>query len=81
MKVSFQLHGVLTRLAGSEALSVECPNHVSVESALDVLSDQQPALSAELNRTACAIGQTLVSRETVLQGDTEIALIPPVSGG
>lgn len=81
MKVSFQLHGVLTRLAGSEALNVECPHHATVGSALDVLADQQPALSAELNRTACAIGETLVSRETILQGDTDIALIPPVSGG
>ena len=81
VQVTFQFHGILTRLAGCDSQQVECPAHATVDSALDALIDQLPALEAELQRTACAIGETLVSRDTPLTGDTEIALIPPVSGG
>lgn len=81
MRVNFQLHGVLIRLAGCETVGVDCPDHATVESALQSLADDKPALKQELQRTACAIGEALISRDTVLANDTEIALIPPVSGG
>ncbi|MGB1580094.1 MAG: MoaD/ThiS family protein [Nevskiales bacterium] len=81
MQIRFELHGVLTRLAGTDLIELQCPAPATVDKALDMLIASHPALEAELQRTACAIGEALVSRDTVLDTDSKIALIPPVSGG
>ena len=81
MQIKYLLHGVLIRLAGTESVQLECPEACSVQDALNQLAEHCPALTPELQRTACAIGDALVSRSEPLPGDTELALIPPVSGG
>lgn len=81
MRIRVLLHGVLIRLAGSETVELECSGQATVQDALDILCRQNPGLSDELKRTACAMGDSLVSRDTQLQSDSELALIPPVSGG
>lgn len=80
MQISFILHGVLTRLAGRESVSIRCAP-CRVDEAVNTLAAQMPALADELQRCACAIGEALVSPDLRLEADTEIALIPPVSGG
>jgi molybdopterin synthase sulfur carrier subunit len=81
LRIQFLFHGVLIRLAGCETLSIECPANSTVEQALAQLATQLPAMATELQRTACAQGDSLLSRSRNLTGDAEIALIPPVSGG
>ena len=81
MTVTFLMHGVLIRLAGSEAITLDCQTQCSIQDALERLATEAPDLESELNRTACAIGEALVTRDTLITTDVEIALIPPVSGG
>lgn len=81
MQIRVLLHGVLIRLAGRDAIELECAPQSSVQTVLDTLADALPSLAQELDRTACAIGDSLVSRDTVLEPEAELVLIPPVSGG
>lgn len=80
MKITFEMHGVLRRLAGAE-LAAELPDHATVGDALDHLSLLLPAAAAQLRGTACALGTRLVPRFTELPPGARVALIPPVSGG
>ena len=81
MTVHFLLHGILIRLAGTEQLSLELPAPCTLQAALEKLAEQQPAMQPELQRSACAIGDVLVRRDTQIRDEARIALIPPVSGG
>lgn len=81
MRIRVLLHGVLVHLAGNERIDLECGDAATVQEVLNELAERCPELSDELKRTACAVGDTLVSRDTQLQSASELALIPPVSGG
>lgn len=80
MRVTFEFHGMLRPLAGVEQLQLELAAG-SVAEALTRLCERQPALAAALDRSACAIGTELVTRDHPLRDDITLALIPPVSGG
>lgn len=53
----------------------------TVADALAALTAARPALGPHLERVAYAVGDELVSRETVLRPDDTLVLLPPVSGG
>ncbi|MGH8541918.1 MAG: MoaD/ThiS family protein [Stenotrophobium sp.] len=81
MNIVIELHGVLCRLAGNDELSLELPQASIVADALAVLEQRLPTLAEHLPATACAIGEEIVGRQHVLEDDTRLVLIPPVSGG
>lgn len=81
MRVTLLLHGVLRQLAGSDSIGIELPAGASAQAALDQLAQLVPRSATRLQHTACAIGDTLVSRKHALRNGETLALIPPVSGG
>ena len=82
MKITIRLHGVLTRVCAAESATLELPGHERpVTEVLQALSARFPGIEPHLSRTACAIGTDIVARDFCVPDGTELALIPPVSGG
>lgn len=81
MQITIELNGVLCRLAGAETLSVELKDPATVADAFAAVEARLPDAADRLEATACAIGDELVPRNTLLAGAEVLVLIPPVSGG
>ena len=80
MRIRIEFYGMLCQLTGRDSTTLELTGS-TVADALNEICRQQPNLSAQLPRIACAVGDNLVQRaDTMRDGDT-LALIPPVSGG
>ncbi len=79
--MEIELHGRLTEAAGCDRLNLAVATPIRVDEALERLSAQVPALAPHLSRVACAVGDTLVPRGSVVDGDRPLVLLPPVSGG
>ena len=61
--------------------SLQCQAESTVADALDQALQQYPQARPLLQRCACAVGEDIISRKTVLKQDTVLALLPPVAGG
>ncbi|AGY91393.1 hypothetical protein SPICUR_01885 [Spiribacter curvatus] len=48
---------------------------------LQALIEHYPALSDQLPRVACAVGDAMRARQDYLYGGETLVLLPPVSGG
>jgi sulfur-carrier protein len=80
-RVSIELHGVLTRLAGGFTLTLELASGSTVGAALAALATRRPELAGMLPNCACAIDDAIVPRSRALTPGARLALLPPVSGG
>lgn len=81
MQITIELNGVLCRLAGAQSLLLELNDAATVADAMAAVEARLPDAADRLDVTAIAIGDALVHRNTVLEGDETLVLIPPVSGG
>ena len=81
MQITIELNGVLCRLAGAQSLVLELNDAATVADAMAAVEARLPDAADRLDVTAIAIGDALVHRNTVLEGDETLVLIPPVSGG
>lgn len=79
--LTFELYGRLEKLANQSEINLDINTPVSLESALEQLATLKPDLTENLERCACAIGDELVSRSTLVESGSRIALLPPVAGG
>ena len=82
MMVTVMLFAILRERAGRNCLQLQLPDGATVADALQALS-RVPALAGVLDRlpVQMAVNRDYASPHTVLQGDDELALIPPMSGG
>lgn len=81
MQIQIELNGVLCRLAGVQSLTVQLNDVATVGDAMAAVEQQVPNAADRLEVTAIAIGDSLVHRNTLLEGGETLVLIPPVSGG
>ena len=85
MKVEVKLFAVAKQLAGAEAISIELPAGATVQDLRDALGEQRTELRDIIARSMIAIDAKYVSNDARVPNsvpeNSEIALIPPVSGG
>lgn len=81
MQITCEFFGVLERMAAVGSLQLDVSNDATVEDALAVLAQRLPNLSETIERSACAIGASLVARSDSLTHGVRLALLPPVAGG
>lgn len=81
MQITVELNGVLCRLAGAQNLTIELNDSATVADAMEAVEKKLPNAADRLEVTAVAIGDSLVHRGMILEGDETLVLIPPVSGG
>lgn len=81
MQINIEFHGILRQLAGGSSTQIELGDFALVADALNALSAAYPQLVERLDTVACAMGDALVSKNTALEEDSTLVLLPPVSGG
>ena len=81
MTVTVRLFARARDLAGAEQLAVELPANAKVADLRRQLRMQVPALAFLLDRSALAVAGEFADENQLLAVDSEIALLPPVSGG
>ncbi|MBI2477482.1 MAG: MoaD/ThiS family protein [Planctomycetia bacterium] len=81
MKVEVKLFAVAKQLARTEVISIELTAGATVQDLRDALCTQYTELRGITARAMIAIDAEYVNNETCVPENSEIALIPPVSGG
>lgn len=81
VQVSVECCGVASRIAGAERLAVVLPEAATVRQLFELLGERSAEMAELLSRCACARGDAIVPRGTVLTEGDELALLPPVAGG
>lgn len=64
-----------------ENLSFEFDAEIPIAQVLDCIAQAYPLAEEMLDRCACAVGEDIVPRQTVLKTDTTLVLLSPVAGG
>ncbi|MDH1712293.1 MoaD/ThiS family protein [Acinetobacter johnsonii] len=62
-------------------LTLQCEPDSSVAAVLKDVVAQYPAVHGLLERCACAIGEDIIPRQTILSRDCTLVLLSPVAGG
>ncbi len=75
------LFGHYRDFAPSGAVALSLPENATVADAAQALASRDARFADLLSRTRQAIGAEFVTPETVLQNDSELAFLPPMSGG
>lgn len=81
MKVNVLLFAQARQIAGSDKLEVEIEKGSSVGDLRLAISGAYPALSDLLGRSSIALDQQYSVDSDLVPENSEVAMIPPVSGG
>ncbi|MEN1680756.1 MAG: MoaD/ThiS family protein [Planctomycetota bacterium] len=81
MNVRVLLFAGAREAAGADAVQVDVPADADYARLAEAMAAQQPALSELIGRSRFAEGTRYVAPGDTIDPSTEIALIPPVSGG
>ena len=81
MKVRVKLFAVAKDLAGCDELSVELPAGATIRDLRGAIVIVSPALARIVPHALWAVGADYANDDTSLNEESEVALIPPVSGG
>jgi molybdopterin converting factor subunit 1 len=81
MTVHVRLFARARDLAGADRVAVELPAGATVADLRRALAGRWPRLGDLLGRCAVAVDAEFAGDDRVLAPETEIAVLPPVSGG
>ena len=81
MIVNLLLFAAAKEIAGVQQLEVSLQQPCTVGRLKLALVSECPELAALAGRSAFSVNQTYANDETVIDPDSEVAMIPPVSGG
>jgi molybdopterin converting factor subunit 1 len=81
MTLTVRLFARARDLAGADAVSVELPAGATAADLRRRLAAQCPRLAPLLERSALAVDDEFAEEAQALREGSEIALLPPVSGG
>ncbi len=80
MTVLVLLFGISRDIVGSKSIQIDFEGEVRVKDLMNKMKENYPKFE-ELSSLLVAVNDEYASDDTVLSGNEEIALIPPVSGG
>lgn len=80
IRVKIEAFGAIERQLPSN-LMLQCEPDSSVTVVLKGLVAQYPDVHTVLERCACAIGEDIIPRQTILSRDCTLVLLSPVAGG
>ncbi len=81
MRVRLRLFARARDLAGTDVLAVDLPDGATVGDLRRALAARHPALAGLLERSALAVDEEFATETTPLTAMSEVAVLPPVSGG
>ncbi|MDH1801284.1 MoaD/ThiS family protein [Acinetobacter johnsonii] len=80
IRVKIEAFGAIERQLPRN-LMLQCESDSSVTVVLKGLVAQYPDVHTVLERCACAIGEDIIPRQTILSRDCTLVLLSPVAGG
>jgi molybdopterin converting factor subunit 1 len=81
MKITVQLFAILREAAGASQLDLEVPAGTTARQIAQMLAERFPKFRAHLHTLSFAVNNEIVPANTKVVNASEIALLPPVSGG
>ncbi len=81
MKVRILLFAAAQDIAQNSSIELDVGTDPTVSELRKLVGDTYPALRALLGSSRFAIDREFVSDDTIVSSHSEIAMIPPVSGG
>ena len=81
MKIQVKLFAIAKELAGQDQLSVELPDGATIRDLRGAIATVMPPLARIIPHAMWAVGADYAADDTRLTEQSEVALIPPVSGG
>ena len=81
MRLRVKLFAVARQRIGHDQLEMELPDAATVRNLRGALAEQFPPLADVLAHARIAVNSEYASDDCRLNSESEIALIPPVSGG
>jgi molybdopterin converting factor subunit 1 len=81
MKIKVKLFAAARELAGSDTVEIEIPEHATVADLRLAVADEFPTLKKLLSHALWAVDAEYAGDSTIINDRSEVALIPPVSGG
>ncbi|MCS4297404.1 MoaD/ThiS family protein [Acinetobacter sp. RIT698] len=80
MTVKIECFGAIERLLPTD-LTLQCESEMRISDVLDYVVRAYPHAGNMLERCACAIGEEIIPRQTLLTADSTVVLLSPVAGG
>ena len=81
MIVNLLLFAAAKEIAGTDQIEIEIGENCTVEQLKTALVLKYPDLAALTKRSTFAVEQAFANDQTQIYANSEVALIPPVSGG
>jgi molybdopterin converting factor subunit 1 len=81
MRVCVKLFAAARELAGSGEISLDVADGATIDDVRNALLSESPALERIVSHARWAIDAEFVCGDSTVVESSEIALIPPVSGG
>ena len=81
MQIRVKLFAAARESAGGDSIEIELPTTATVADVRQALMERLPPARELLARSMFAINCDYAANDTRLEPDTEVACIPPVSGG
>ena len=81
MRISVKLFAAARQIAGRDAVEVELPDAATVAALRQAIAQQFPDLDRTARHCLFAVENQYADDSTILVTGSEVACIPPVSGG
>lgn len=81
MRICVQLFALARELAGADTIEIEIPKGATVAQLRDLLAARSEPLAELVRHSMVAVDAAYATDDTTISSDSEVALIPPVSGG
>ncbi len=81
MKIELLLFASLKEKVGKSQVVVVTNEHCTVQSLLDALFIQHPAINPFAKSIVVSVNREFADRGQVIHANDEVAIFPPVSGG
>ena len=78
--IKIEAFGAIERQLPAD-LNLQCESEIHVSEVLNQLLSIYPDIQPMLERCACAIGEDIISRQSILNRDSTLVLLSPVAGG
>ena len=78
--IKIEAFGAIERQIPAD-LNLQCESEIHVSEVLNQLLSLYPDIQPMLERCACAIGEDIIPRQTILSRDCTLVLLSPVAGG
>tara|TARA_R110002049_G_scaffold2750_2_gene21544 strand:+ start:359645 stop:359890 length:246 start_codon:yes stop_codon:yes gene_type:complete len=81
MQIEVLLFAALREAAGRDRITIDVSDQPTADDVIQAIADRLPSVAALMPACRVAVDSSYVGPDTLVPPNSEVALIPPVSGG